>query len=156
MTLLRLILEAVKAPSWLANREAGGAGALVGISWLPLVFGPWFTARIRARSQTTWALLKRLLQVLVVYGWASRIPVVVVTLLALGFGWDTHFNNFGPKTATMGLLVKIGVTSGAQLIYWSVIWTPIVGGLSGLMYHLITRKNQSGLADATDRTLRAT
>ena len=148
VTMLRLILEGVKAPDWLANREAGGRGALIGITWLPLIFGPWFVARLRTGVETTWALVKRLLKTLVVYGWASRVPVVIVAMLALAFGWDTHFNKFGPQLDQSAVWLKIVVTLGAQFVFWSVVWTPIVGGISGLLFHLLTRGRAAGTSRA--------
>lgn len=59
VTLLRLFLELGKAPGWLASRNAGGAGAVAGIAWLPLFFGPYFTHRLRTGAESTWTLLKR-------------------------------------------------------------------------------------------------
>ena len=146
VTLLRLILEGVQAPDWLASRKAGGGGALIGIAWLPLVFGPFFVARLRAPGVATWPLVKRLLKVLVIYGWASRLPVVIVTFLAVAFGWDTHFNKFGQDAAqpAMGRIV-LG-TLAAQLVFWSVIWTPIVGGVAGIVYHRLTRGKETKAA----------
>src|SRR5262245_59644271 len=122
VTLLRFVLEGLKAPDWLASRAPGGRGALIGIAGLPLFFGPWFVTRIRMTTDSTWSILKRLLKVLVVYGWASRVPVVLITFLAIGFGWETHFNNFGPNAATMSLTKKILGTLVAQLLFWSLVW----------------------------------
>ena len=42
VTLLRLVGELQGWSPLLFNREAGGGGALVGISWLVPVFGAWF------------------------------------------------------------------------------------------------------------------
>jgi hypothetical protein len=42
ITLLRLTGELQKWPTSLFNPVAGGGGALVGISWLPFVLGPYF------------------------------------------------------------------------------------------------------------------
>ena len=143
VTLLRFVLEGLKAPDWLASRKAGGGGALIGISWLPLIFGPWFVTRIRTTADSTWSLLKRLLKVLVVYGWASRVPVVVITLLAIAFRWDTHFSNFGENGASRSFGSKALQVLGAQLIFWSLVWTPIVGGVAGMVFHLFTRRSSA-------------
>ena len=142
VTALRLVLELAGAPGWLASRNAGGGGAAVGIAWLPLIFGPWFLHRLRTGTESTWALMKRLLKVLVVYGWSARIPVVLVTFLALAFGWETHFNHFGDDTATMALWKKIVGTLVGQLVFWALVWTPVAGGLAGLLFHLFTRKSR--------------
>ena len=42
VTLLRLVGELQNWSPVLFNKQAGGGGALVGISWLVLVFGAWF------------------------------------------------------------------------------------------------------------------
>jgi len=42
VTILRLVGELQHWTPILFNRSAGGGGAAVGISWLPLIFGPYF------------------------------------------------------------------------------------------------------------------
>ncbi|HEV2423759.1 MAG TPA: hypothetical protein VGZ29_02915 [Terriglobia bacterium] len=46
ITLLRLEGELHQGSSVLFNRNAGGVGAIVGIAWLPFIFGPYFAARL--------------------------------------------------------------------------------------------------------------
>jgi hypothetical protein len=46
VTILRLAGERQGWPAILFSREAGGGGALVGITWLPLIFGPYFALRL--------------------------------------------------------------------------------------------------------------
>ena len=46
VTALRLTGELLGWSALLANREAGGAGALIGIVWLVFVFGAWFGWRL--------------------------------------------------------------------------------------------------------------
>ena len=146
VTLLRLFLELAKAPAWLASRNAGGAGAAIGIAWLPLFFGPYFTHRLRTGAESTWTLMKRLLKTLAVYGWSARIPVVVITFLAIALGWETHFNNFGPGNEEMTFGKKALVSLVSQLVFWSLVWTPVVGGLAGLLFHVATRRRSAGAA----------
>jgi hypothetical protein len=146
VTLLRLFLELAKAPEWLARRDTGGALALIGIVWLPVFFGPYFTHRLRTGAESTWTLLKRLLKTLALYGWSARIPVVVVTFLAIAFGWDTHYNKFGPNTAEMAVWKQVVGTLAFQLVLWSLIWTPLAGGVAGMLFHLATRKRGAGAA----------
>ncbi len=46
VTILRLVGELNHWPSpWFSN-AAGGGGALVGISWLPIIFGPYFALKL--------------------------------------------------------------------------------------------------------------
>jgi hypothetical protein len=51
ITLLRLVGELQGWPRLLFNPAAGGGGALVGISWLPIVFGPWFAWKLSQQGK---------------------------------------------------------------------------------------------------------
>ncbi len=51
VTILRLVGELQHWPTLLFNPAAGGGGALVGISWLPLFFGPYFARRLMKAGQ---------------------------------------------------------------------------------------------------------
>ena len=46
ITLLRLYGELQHWPTPWFNRTAGGGGAIVGISWLPFIFGPYFAIKL--------------------------------------------------------------------------------------------------------------
>jgi hypothetical protein len=46
VTLLRLIGELQHWPSVLFSRAEGGGAAIVGISWLPIIFGPYFAVKL--------------------------------------------------------------------------------------------------------------
>ncbi|HLW80297.1 MAG TPA: hypothetical protein VKU44_11945 [Terriglobia bacterium] len=46
VTILRLVGELQHWSPKLFNTEAGGGGALVGISWLPIIFGPYFALKL--------------------------------------------------------------------------------------------------------------
>jgi hypothetical protein len=46
ITVLRLVGELHHWSPKLFNTSVGGAGALIGISWLPIFFGPYFAARL--------------------------------------------------------------------------------------------------------------
>ena len=48
ITILRLIGELQHWPSPWVSPAAGGGGAIIGISWLPLFFGPYFAWKIAA------------------------------------------------------------------------------------------------------------
>jgi hypothetical protein len=126
VTGLRLALELGAAPSWLANSGEGGLGALVGIVWLPLIFGPYFAARIRPHAADSKTCLKHLAKTLFVYGLTARIPVILITIPALLGEWGTHYEKFPFEVDMAG---KILATLGAQLIFWATIWT-ILSGLT--------------------------
>jgi hypothetical protein len=46
VTILRLVGELQHWPSPLFNNSAGGGGAIIGISWLPFIFGPYFAVKL--------------------------------------------------------------------------------------------------------------
>jgi hypothetical protein len=50
VTLLRLIGELLHGPSILFGRGAGGGAAIIGISWLPFIFGPYFAVKLFDRN----------------------------------------------------------------------------------------------------------
>ncbi len=130
ITLLRLGAELAKLPSWLAGRDGGGNAALLGISWLPPLLGWWFARQIHGRTERPKTLLAK---TLIAYGFAARIPVVLVTVLAERKGWDTHFNKFGPnpENGPTTFIGKIGAASFAQLVFWIFVWTLGSGMLVG-------------------------
>lgn len=78
---------------------------------------------------------------LVVYGLAARIPVVIITALALAFSWDTHYNAPAPGVPELGAVAKffwIGVLP--QLTFW-IAFTVVVGMLFGLISLPLWRRN---------------
>ena len=46
ITILRLVGELQHWPKPWFNPAAGGGGAIIGISWLPLIFGPYFAVKL--------------------------------------------------------------------------------------------------------------
>lgn len=143
VTLVRLSLELVGAPAWLASNAPGGAGALLGIAWLPLLFGPLFALRWRPHVAGTKALLKKLAKTLLVYGLLARIPVVLLTIPALLGNWGTHYEKF-PFEAGTG--AKIGATLLAQLGFWACIWTVVSGTIAGLAVASLRRAPEHAAA----------
>lgn len=51
ITILRLVGELQHWPAPWVNTTAGGAGALIGISWLPFIFGPYFAWKLAAAGE---------------------------------------------------------------------------------------------------------
>ena len=51
VTLLRLLGELQQWPSLFFSRSAGGGAAIVGISWLPIIFGPYFAVKLARESR---------------------------------------------------------------------------------------------------------
>ena len=108
-------------------------GALIGISWLPPIFGVYFANKLMdAPGKLWWNLLKTLF----LYGLAARIPVIIIMGFAIYGNWGTHYDAFaGEGLANATSTVKFlqgGVMT--QLVWWVIIWT--IG--SGMMTGLIT------------------
>jgi hypothetical protein len=142
ITLLRLCAELMQLPSWLASRDAGGMGALIGISWLPPIFGVYFALKLAgAPGRLWWNLYKTLL----LYGLAARIPVIIVMGLAIHGDWGTHYDTFPAgslsKASRMAQFLQGGVLT--QLIWWVLIWTVGSGMLTGLIAAFIRSRKTS-------------
>jgi len=136
VTLLRLVLEFAGAPNWLGNAGLGGTGAIIGIAWLPLVFGPWFHARLRAAAAPGQSVWKALAKTLLLYGLLARLPVFLLTIPAIYFEWGTHYEKF-PFEGSLAL--KVGATAGAQFVFWGCVWTVGVGMLTALVVQKLRR-----------------
>lgn len=131
VTIVRLLAEFGNLPSWLANKEAGGAGAVIGIVWLAPIFAVYFATKLIGASGTFW---KNLVKTLFYYGLAARIPVIVIMGLAIFGEWGTHYDAFPPDfpaTSAVGKFLLGGVV--AQLVVWIGFWTVGVGTLVGVI-----------------------
>lgn len=51
VTILRLVGELQGWPKPWFNASAGGGGAIVGISWLPIIFGPYFALKLAGAGE---------------------------------------------------------------------------------------------------------
>jgi heme exporter protein D len=181
ITLLRLGGELAHWSPRFFSAEAGGGLAVVGISWLPFLFGPYFALKL-ARSghgaSSVWkafglSLLglavmivggfvgfapqlkfpgreilgillvvlgptlvtlgwPALFKVLVVYGYAARIPVAIVMLFALRGHWGTHYDalppNYSGPTSFFGQYLVMAFLP--QMVVW-IAFTVLMGALVG-------------------------
>ena len=189
VTLLRLIGELRHWPSSLFNRDAGGAGSIIGITWLVLVFGAYFAVKLARPGETAsvgrvigYALLalavtfvggylgfglksefpgkiaiglvliaigglipllgwKALTKVLLAYGYAARIPVVILMYFALRGNWGTHYDAIPPgfpeNLEFWTKYVQLAVVP--QMIMW-IAFTTVVGSLVGGIALAVTRR----------------
>jgi hypothetical protein len=179
VTIVRLVGELQAWSPRFFSREAGGAGAIVGIVWLVPVFGVYFAAKLakagavpgagRVIAHAALALLLMALsvvaasrmianrnaqfivfmiasvvaagvayrgwpalgRVLLAYGLAARVPVMLVMLVAISASWGTHYDVPPPGLPAMAALPKwffIGMLP--QLFLW-VPFTVYVGALFG-------------------------
>jgi hypothetical protein len=141
ITLSRLCAELMSLPGWLANKHAGGADAILGIVWLPPIFGVYFALKLAgAPGKRALHLFKTLL----LYGLAARIPVIIVMGLAIHGNWGTHYDAFVGGLATASSAAKFwegGVL--IQILWWALIWTVGTGMATGGIIFLFKREVKS-------------
>ncbi len=127
VTGVRLLGALGGLPDFLVNREAGGTGALIGISWLAPIFALWFGRRHGAAGERGFVAA---LRTNFVYALGARIPVIVIMLFATLGEWGTHYDAYPPEMDGMGPWTQWflgGVV--AQVLFWIAFWTTLVGGL---------------------------
>lgn len=131
VTLLRLFAELGNLPAWLASKEAGGGGAVIGITWLAPIFAVYFAIKLAGAPGRLW---KNLMTTLFYYGLAARIPVIIIMGLAIFGNWGTHYDAFPAGMAEMSTTMKFLLGAVVtQLVVWVGIWTVGVGTLVGLI-----------------------
>ena len=196
ITLLRAYGELHHWPKpWFSN-QPGGGGAIVGISWLPFIFGPYFALKLSGagagpRSTPkaiifglvgfllvfagavigfappfhTFKLIGGLLlmvigtalpfnpwpalaRTLLMYGFAARIPVIIVMYLAIQGNWGTHYDVVPPSytgpTSPVAKWFAIGVLP--QVFLW-IGFTVAVGTLLGASVNAIVRRKAATSAE---------
>jgi len=141
VTLLRLGLELGHAPGWLASNQGGGGHALLGISWLPLVFGPFFALRLRPQFESGKALFKPLAKTLFLYGLGARLPVALLTIPSVLLGWNVHYALLPPFADTNAK--KILAAFVVQTVGWAGIWTVGTGLIAGYLALALRRREPS-------------
>ena len=181
VTLLRLVGEFQHWPSALFNRDAGGGGSIIGITWLVLIFGAYFAVKLARSGESVpnagrvigFALLglvitflggllgfalqaqfpgkiilglvliaigavmpfygwRTLAKVLLAYGYAARIPVVILMYFAFRGNWGTHYDALPPgfpqDTPFWNKYFELAVVP--QMVMW-IAFTLIVGSIFG-------------------------
>ena len=129
VSLLRLVGEFLNLPGWLASKEAGGNGALIGITWLAPVFAIYFAYKLAGKPGS---LVKNLAKTMFAYGLAARIPVIAIMGFAIFGEWGTHYDAFPESMASMSPMMKFLLGAVAtQLLVWVGFWTTGVGTLVG-------------------------
>ena len=191
VTLLRLVGELQGWSPVLFSREAGGGLAIVGITWLALIFGAYFALKLvregEARPSAVrvigFALLgllltfvggflgfgmtaefpgkiiiglvlivagglipflgwKALSKVLLVYGYAARVPVLILMYFAMRGDWKTHYDAIPPPPFPQDLpfwtkFIQLAVVP--QMIMW-IAFTIIMGSLFGGIAIAVARR----------------
>ncbi len=97
ITVLRLVGELQHWPKPWFNASAGGGGAVIGISWLPLIFGPYFALKLARAGDGPSSAGKSI-------GLAfAGLGVLVVGVLVMGVVVTMHH----PSLAVIGYLVTL-------------------------------------------------
>ena len=194
ITVLRIIGELRHWSPTFFNSSPGGGGALVGITWLVLVFGVYFALKLASEGNgpasigrsigmaafglvvmalggfiaaapqvnipgklviglllfaaaialqfRTWPALSK---ALLAYGYAARIPVVILTFFAIRGNWGTHYDALPPGFPETSFWTRyIQTALVPQLIFW-IAFTVVVGGLFGSIATAIRSRQSVGV-----------
>jgi len=194
ITLLRITGELQHWSPTLFNSSAGGGGALIGITWLVLVFGVYFALRLASDGNgpasagrsigmavlglvvmacggfvaaapqvnlpgklaiglllfaaatalqfVTWPALSK---VLLAYGYAARIPLIILTFFAIRGNWGTHYDALPPGFPETSFWTRYVQTALVpQLIFW-IAFTVVVGTLFGSIAAAIRFRQDVGV-----------
>jgi hypothetical protein len=106
ITVLRLVGELQHWSPRFFNPEAGGGGALVGISWLPLIFGVYFAIKLVGAGEPPSA------------SRAILVPVLGIVLVVAGAAASTVIS----KTPTAGTIIIINIVALVALIVQRYGW----------------------------------
>lgn len=198
ITLLRLAGELGHWSHILFNAAAGGGMAIVGISWLPFIFGPYFAVKlvhaghgpasawktfgltalgfviliaggaigfapqVRFPGKVIVGILLMLLgpamvmfgwpdlfKVLVAYGYAARIPVVILMFFALRGHWGTHYDAVPPNfDGAMSFFREYMMLAFLpQMVVW-ICFTVLVGALIGSLVCAVAFRGKTSAVTA--------
>jgi hypothetical protein len=106
VTLLRLFGELMGGPAILFSRAEGGGFAIVGITWLPFVFGPYFAVKLFDRNMKPSSFTKTIIFAIVGF-------VILIFGSALAFSPTIAFTGH----IAVGLILIV-VAAGLQYIPW--------------------------------------
>ena len=83
----------------------------------------------------------RLSITLLVYGLLARIPVILITLVAIAAGWETHHVALPKGVEPPEGAELVMATTFPQIFLW-VPFTVLVGGLAGCLGALLAGKGR--------------
>lgn len=146
VTILRVVGELKHWPTPWFNTAAGGGGAIVGISWLPIIFGPYFALKLAGAGEGPSRTGKSI-------GFAFGSLLVLV---AGGFLFGTTINHANILTA-IGLLLMLGAAFVAR-IGWNRLGTTLIAYAFAaripvliVMYYAMMGNGGAGLGTHYDR-----
>ncbi len=128
------------ASRWRALRTFGlglaGVALALGLGRfvLPVTFGTFAFVSMAstACAVTSFYAWPALARVLLVYAIVARLPILVITVVAVANSWGTHYERLAPGSPPMSDSARIVVLCGAQLGIW-VPLTLLVGGFTGAL-----------------------
>jgi hypothetical protein len=91
----------------------------------------------------TWLAWPQLFKLLLAYGYASRLPVIVVQFLAMRGHWGTHYDALDPDFPLIGFWATFIRTSLVPNIFFMEVYTVVVGLLFGLVWAFLTRRRMA-------------
>jgi hypothetical protein len=101
---------------------------------LPVGFGTFLfaAAALPAFAVVAWRAWPELARPLLLFALAQRVPILVVTVLAVRGAWGTHYELLAPGSPPMSDAARTAVLCTAQLCLWLPL-TLLLGGLAGLL-----------------------
>jgi hypothetical protein len=106
ITILRLVGELQHWPSPLFSNQGGGGGAIVGISWLPIIFGPYFAAKLMRSGDRPSSL------------WKTIVFALVGFVLMVGGAFLAFAMSKGSLIMVLGGLIIIAAGAAIQFPGW--------------------------------------
>lgn len=106
ITILRLVGELEHWPSALFKSSVGGLGSIVGIVWLPFIFGPYFAAKLMKSGDRPAAV------------WKTIVFAIVGLALWVGGGFLAFALSRGSLIKVLGGLVVLAVGAAIQFPGW--------------------------------------
>lgn len=87
ITILRLVGELQGWSPLFFNKAAGGGGAIIGISWLPVIFGPYFAWKLAAGGDGPSSLGK------VFAAWGAELIIFILGMVTAFTGFTKHMSS---------------------------------------------------------------
>lgn len=138
-----------------ALRYLLGGGVLVGLFLLAKAIGlitlpsetapgvptglAWAVACVAAGAIVMFPAWPKLSATLLLYAVLARLPVIVVTYLAVAYGWGTHYEKLAPNFVLPEGTDKATFLCTPQMTIW-IVFTMLVGGLAGCLGAALARR----------------
>jgi len=139
VTILRVVGELKHWPSPLVSNVAGGGAALLGIAWLPIIFGPYFAMKLAGSGDTPSS-----------YGKAIGYSIAGLVVLVLGGAIFFYAFTHGSKLGVVGAIIML-VAAFVPAMGWRSLGRTLLGyALAAripvlvVMYFAMTGNNGAG------------